>query len=117
MANIDTEAIVPYKASEMNDNIEKEIERLGGQALWGWDKESRNLLWFGLIDGMSILELGSGPGFVTEQLIALCPNSHITCVEIDRRPYPASGAIPAKQGARKSLYHHTRRPHDDGFAR
>lgn len=67
----------------MNDNIEKEIERLRGQALWGWDKESRNLSWFGLVDGMSILELGSGPGFVTEQLIVLCPNSHITCVEID----------------------------------
>ncbi|MEP6774501.1 MAG: methyltransferase domain-containing protein [Chloroflexota bacterium] len=83
-ANIDTEPTTPYKASEMNERIEKEIERLGSQALWGWDKESRNLSWFGLVDGMSILELGSGPGFVTEQLIALCPNSHITCVEIDR---------------------------------
>jgi ubiquinone/menaquinone biosynthesis C-methylase UbiE len=84
VVNIDIEATVPYKASDMNDNIDKEIERLRGQALWGWDKESRNLSWFGLVDGMSILELGSGPGFVTEQLIALCPNSHITCVEIDR---------------------------------
>ena len=83
MANIGTEPTTPYKASEMNDNIEKEIERLRGQALWGWDKQSRNLSWFGLVDGMSILELGSGPGFVTEQLIALCPNGHITCVEID----------------------------------
>ena len=67
MANIESDTLVPYKASEMNDNIEKEIERLRGQALWGWDKESRNLNWFGLIDGMSILEVGSGPGFVTEQ--------------------------------------------------
>jgi ubiquinone/menaquinone biosynthesis C-methylase UbiE len=81
--NMSTEPASPYKASEMNESIEKEIERLGGQARWGWDKESRNLSWFGLVDGMSILELGSGPGFVTEQLIALCPNSHITCVEID----------------------------------
>jgi len=81
--NIRTEPASPYKASEMNESIEKEIERLGSQALWGWDKESRNLSWFGLVDGMSILELGSGPGFVSEQLIALCPNSHITCVEID----------------------------------
>jgi SAM-dependent methyltransferase len=32
---------------------------------------------------MSILEVGSGPGFITEQLLALCPNSHVTCVEID----------------------------------
>lgn len=82
--NMSTEPASPYKASEMNESIEKEIERLRSQALWGWDKESRNLSWFGLVDGMSILELGSGPGFVTEQLIALCPNSHITCVEIDR---------------------------------
>lgn len=72
-----------YKASEMNEDIDKEVERLRGQALWGWDKESRNLMWFGLRDGMSILEVGSGPGFITEQLLVLCPNSHITCVEID----------------------------------
>jgi ubiquinone/menaquinone biosynthesis C-methylase UbiE len=67
----------------MNDNLEKEIERLRGQALWGWEKESRNLRWFGLRDGMSLLEVGSGPGFITAQLLALCPNSHVTCVEID----------------------------------
>jgi ubiquinone/menaquinone biosynthesis C-methylase UbiE len=79
----DTKAKVSYKASEMNENIEKEIERLRGQVMWAWDKESRNLTWFGLRDGMSILEVGSGPGFVTEQLLALCPNSHVTCVEID----------------------------------
>src|SRR5438477_10932793 len=67
----------------MNEDIEKEIERLRGQTLWAWDKTSRNLGWFGLRDGMSILEVGSGPGFVTELLLALCPHSHITCVEID----------------------------------
>ncbi len=84
MADIDTETRASYKASEMNDDLEKEIERLRAQAQWGWDKESRNLAWFGLSDGMSILEVGSGPGFITEQLLALCPNSHITCVEIDQ---------------------------------
>ena len=83
MADTRTEARVPYKASEMNDDIEKEIERLRRQALTVWDKEARNLTSFGLRDGMSILELGSGPGFVTEQLLALCPGSHVTCVEID----------------------------------
>jgi ubiquinone/menaquinone biosynthesis C-methylase UbiE len=79
----DTEAQVSYKASEMHEDVEKEIERLRDQALWSWDKEARNLAWFGLRDGMSILEVGSGPGFVTEQLLAAHPNSHITCVEID----------------------------------
>lgn len=32
---------------------------------------------------MSLLELGSGPGFITEALLTLLPNSQITCVEID----------------------------------
>jgi ubiquinone/menaquinone biosynthesis C-methylase UbiE len=72
-----------YKATDMNESLDKEIERLRGQALWAWDKESRNLSWFGLRDGMSILELGSGPGFITQQLLAVYPNSPITCVEID----------------------------------
>lgn len=79
----DTIAKVSYKASEMNEDLGNEIERLRIQVLWSWDKEARNLSWFGLRDGMSILELGSGPGFVTERLLALCPNSHVTCVEID----------------------------------
>jgi ubiquinone/menaquinone biosynthesis C-methylase UbiE len=83
MADVETESRVPYKASEMNDDIDKEIERLRRQALTVWDKEARNLQWFGLRDAMSILEVGSGPGFVTEQLLALCPNSRVTCVEID----------------------------------
>jgi len=83
MAQIDTETRGSYKASDMNEDLNKEIERLRGQVMWGWEKGARNLTWFGLRDGMSILELGSGPGFVTEHLLALCPNSHITCVEID----------------------------------
>jgi ubiquinone/menaquinone biosynthesis C-methylase UbiE len=72
-----------YKASEIHPDIEKEIGRLRAQALWGWEKESRNLRWFGLRDGMSVLEVGSGPGFITEQLLAMFPNVHITCVELD----------------------------------
>jgi ubiquinone/menaquinone biosynthesis C-methylase UbiE len=83
VADVDTETKVPYKASDMHDDLDKEVERLRRQALWGWDKEARNLACFGLRDGMSILEVGSGPGFVTEQLLMLFPNSHITCIEID----------------------------------
>lgn len=32
---------------------------------------------------MSLIELGSGPGFITESLLTLVPNSPITCLEID----------------------------------
>jgi ubiquinone/menaquinone biosynthesis C-methylase UbiE len=47
-----------------------------------WEKEARTLRWFGLQDGMSVLELGSGPGFVTGQLLDLLPNSPVTALEI-----------------------------------
>jgi ubiquinone/menaquinone biosynthesis C-methylase UbiE len=73
-----------YQLPASHREAQAEIERLAAQAHSGWDKESRTLSWFGLKDGMSVLELGSGPGFLTEQLLALVPNSSITCVEIDR---------------------------------
>jgi ubiquinone/menaquinone biosynthesis C-methylase UbiE len=72
-----------YVASEMPIGLEKEIERLRDQALMGWEKEARDLTWFGLRDGMAVLELGSGPGFVTEQLLELAPNGSVTGLEID----------------------------------
>lgn len=73
-----------YKLPSSQGDAQREIKRLAVQARSGWDKESRMLSWFGLKDGMSVLELGSGPGFITEQLISLVPRSPITCVEIDR---------------------------------
>jgi ubiquinone/menaquinone biosynthesis C-methylase UbiE len=79
----DTKREGSYKASEMNTDVEKEIERLRSQTLWTWEGESRLLMWFGLSDGMSVLELGSGPGFVTEQLMTMLPNSHVTQFERD----------------------------------
>lgn len=51
----------------------------------GWDKEFRNLKWYGLQNGMSVLELGSGPGFVTEQLVKSLEDSEITALEIDSK--------------------------------
>ena len=73
-----------YHLPASRRDAQAEIERLAAQAHSGWDKESRTLSWFGLKDGMSVLELGSGPGFITEQLVTLVPTSPITCVEIDR---------------------------------
>lgn len=73
-----------YDLHASHRDASAEIQRLAAQARSGWDKEARRLSWFGLKDGMSVLELGSGPGFVTEQLVTLVPTSPITCVEIDR---------------------------------
>jgi SAM-dependent methyltransferase len=60
-----------------------ELQRLQNQALLSWDKEARRLIEFGLRDGMSVLEIGSGPGFITRQLLDLLPTSLVTAVEPD----------------------------------
>jgi ubiquinone/menaquinone biosynthesis C-methylase UbiE len=72
-----------YDKHASHRNAEAEIKRLASQARGGWGKEARTLGWFGLQDGMSVLELGSGPGFVTEQLLDALPASQLTCVEVD----------------------------------
>lgn len=62
-----------------------EIDRLKEQANLGFEKEV-NMLWLhGLRDGMKIVEVGSGPGFVTELLLERFPDLKITCVEFDSK--------------------------------
>lgn len=73
-----------YNIDHATLGFQAEIERLRMQIIMGWDKELRNLKWYGLQNGMSVLELGSGPGFVTEQLVNSLPESEITALEIDR---------------------------------
>lgn len=63
--------------------FQEEVERLREQATMGWQKEFRTLKWYGLQNGMSVLEVASGPGYVTEQLLNSLPDSHITSLEID----------------------------------
>lgn len=63
--------------------FEAEMARLRAQALLSWPQEARLLQWLGLRDGMDVLELGSGPGYVTEQLLHLLRTASITAVEID----------------------------------
>jgi len=72
-----------YTLPASRRDAQTEIERLATQAASGWHKESRVLSSFGLTDGMSVLEAGSGPGFITEQLLTLIPNSALTCLDID----------------------------------
>lgn len=72
-----------YNPELMPHGFDEEIYRLQAQALLTWFKESAKLLQFGLEDGFDILEIGSGPGFITERLMDLCPNSFITCLELD----------------------------------
>jgi ubiquinone/menaquinone biosynthesis C-methylase UbiE len=72
-----------YIANEQHIDLDSEIRRLQNQVNLTWQKEARNLINFGLKDEMSVLEIGSGPGFYTELLSDIVPNGSITGVEID----------------------------------
>src|SRR6187397_2173845 len=56
---------------------------LGRQVARSWEKESRHLGWFGLRDGMAVLDLGCGPGHFTERLAESRPNVTITALDAD----------------------------------
>jgi ubiquinone/menaquinone biosynthesis C-methylase UbiE len=62
---------------------ERTINRLRAQTLLSWEKERRMLERWGLQDGMTVLEVGSGPGFITERLLGMLPTTAITAVEIE----------------------------------
>jgi ubiquinone/menaquinone biosynthesis C-methylase UbiE len=60
------------------DYLSRQVER-------SWKKESRNLRWFGLRDGMAVLDLGCGPGHFTERLAQDLPNATITALDGEPR--------------------------------
>ena len=56
-----------YQIRTISSNVEKEIQRLKAQVDLFWEQELKHYVEFGLRDGLSIAELGSGPGFLTEK--------------------------------------------------
>ena len=67
-----------------------EIEHLRAQLALSWDEERKILDRLGIDGSAHVLEIGSGPGFVTERLLEWLPGARITAVEI--RPEMASEA-------------------------
>jgi ubiquinone/menaquinone biosynthesis C-methylase UbiE len=72
-----------YDITQEYTSPSQELQRLHAQLLLSWPQEARLLTWLGLQNGMSVLELGSGPGFVTEKLRQLVPDSPITVLDAD----------------------------------
>jgi ubiquinone/menaquinone biosynthesis C-methylase UbiE len=66
-----------------SSRLHADVDRLRAQAGLSWPREARALAQLGLHDGMSILEVGSGPGFITELLLEGLPHATITSVELD----------------------------------
>lgn len=74
-----------YQIEKIAFNVDKEIERLQYQVELFWKEELFQHKKAGVKDGMTILEVGSGPGFLTERLAREFPHSTIICVERDPR--------------------------------
>jgi ubiquinone/menaquinone biosynthesis C-methylase UbiE len=72
-----------YQIRTIAGHVEKEIQRLKAQVDLFWEQELKHYVEFGLRDGLSVVELGSGPGFLTEKILATFPHGKITAVEID----------------------------------
>jgi ubiquinone/menaquinone biosynthesis C-methylase UbiE len=66
-----------------SSRLHADVERLRAQAGLSWPKEMKALTQLGLRDGMSILEVGGGPGFITDLLLTGLPDSRVTSVELD----------------------------------
>jgi ubiquinone/menaquinone biosynthesis C-methylase UbiE len=72
-----------YQIRTFASNVEKEIQRLKAQVDLFWEKESKRYVESGLRDGLNIVELGSGPGFLTEKILTAFPHLNVTAVEVD----------------------------------
>lgn len=72
-----------YQINSIAVDVNTEINRLKGQIELFWDKEIKHYIEFGLTDGMAIVELGSGPGFLSEKILERFPGTHLTSIEID----------------------------------
>ena len=93
-----TETHSSYHAASTPHGLEAELRRLRFQALLSWSQEARILQGLGLAPGMRVLELGSGPGFITAELAALVPAGEVLALEIDPELQARARAYLAAEG-------------------
>jgi len=99
-----------YEVDPTGEGLDAELERLRLQAQAGWPQELQALRRAGLGTGDRILELGSGPGYVTTRLLDAFPVAHVTAVEIDAQMLGRAAAVTAPYGDRVA---HVRASADD----
>jgi SAM-dependent methyltransferase len=93
-----------YVPDELPGGLDRELDRLAIQLDLSWDEEVRILLRAGAASARKLLEVGCGPGFVTQRLLEVAPNATITAIDV--RPellarVPASERICLRE---QSLY-------------
>jgi ubiquinone/menaquinone biosynthesis C-methylase UbiE len=81
-----------YDPREEGGGFERELRRLEAQAAASWPQELRVLRAIGLTDGMRVLDVGCGPGYVSAALARTFPASRITGVDHDAGLLAAAAA-------------------------
>ena len=72
-----------YQLDSFTENRDAEITRLHAQVDLFFEKEFEAYTSFGLVDGMKIIECGSGPGYLLKRILQQYPRCEGTALEID----------------------------------
>ncbi|TDC47594.1 methyltransferase domain-containing protein [Micromonospora sp. KC207] len=72
-----------YDVSRIGASVDAEIDRLGGQVELFWAKESQRYAGYGLTAGLTVVELGCGPGYLLEKLATAFPGLDLHGLELD----------------------------------
>jgi SAM-dependent methyltransferase len=99
----------------MGHGLDAEIARLRAQVAMSWSVESRRLASLGVADGQHLLEVGCGPGFVTERLASWLPASRIVAVDSDPRMLSQASRLLAGTPAADRVTFLHRPAHDTGL--
>jgi SAM-dependent methyltransferase len=83
--------------------LHADADRLGAQVDLSWAKELEILNRAGLRDGLALLDVGCGPGFMAERLLREFPNSTVTGVELDPEMAAMAASRLAWAGERASV--------------
>jgi len=95
-----------YDVARANRDRASEVERLGLQAAIAWKAEKRAMEAAGLSDGQEVVELGSGPGFVTGQILEAFPRARITALDRDASLFADAQAHLAARGLERVTFVH-----------
>ena len=91
-----------YQLNSFTENKNSEVKRLHAQVNLFFDKEFAVYEKLGLINGMDIIECGSGPGYLIKNIIERLPDCNATALEID--PFLFSVLSENSRSADKQFY-------------
>ncbi|MEV7025337.1 methyltransferase domain-containing protein [Kitasatospora sp. NPDC093558] len=82
---------------------ENELARLARQATLSWAKEANLLRAYGLRADHDVLEVGSGPGYISELMLREIPEGTLTCLELEEHLMDYARGYLADAGPRLTL--------------